>query len=166
MYFVMCPFIVLAVYGLKFILEVGAGKITAVMQKAAVCLIALCMVMQMRWLYINHPYQQLYFNEIGKPIASQFERDYWRTSVCDILRYILANDNRERITIYPSYTYAMSLLLLPDYEKNRIAMDKADPDYIVTGYDYIAENDYCPEGYYEYYSIVVDGTKMTTVFKR
>ena len=166
MYFIMCPFVVLAVYGLKFILEFGTGKIGAVIRKAAVCLIVICMAVQVRWLYVNHPYQQLYFNEIGKPIAWQFQRDYWKTSVCDLLEYILANDDRERITVYPSPVYEISLLLLPDYDKNRIAMDKAAPDYYVTVYEYMADYDYCPEGYYEYYSIVVDGIKMATVFKR
>jgi hypothetical protein len=166
MYFIMCPFVVLAVYGLKFILEFGAGKITAVMQKAAVCLIAICMVMQVRWLYINHPYQQLYFNEIGKPIASQFDRDYWETTVYNLLEYVLDNDERKLITIAPSIQYRNSLLLLQNYEKNRIAADNDDPDYRVETYPGIAGNDHCPEGYFEYYSVVVDGTKMGTVFKR
>ena len=166
LYFIMCPFVVLAIYGLKFILEFGAGKVTAVIQKAAVCLIAVCMVMQVRWLYINHPYQQLYFNEIGRPIASQYERDYWYTTVYDLLNYILEADDRKIITIAPSYRYEPSLLLLQDYEKVRIFADNDAPDYVMENYNNIAGNDYCPEGYYDYYSIIVDGTKMGTVFKR
>ena len=166
LYFIMCPFVVLAVYGVKFIFEIGAGKITAVIQKAAVCLIAICMVIQVRWLYINHPYQYLYFNEIGRPIASQYERDYWYTTVYDLLKYVFAADERELITMSPSYYYSPSLLLMQDYEKGRLLADNDAPDYLMENYISIAGNDYCPEGYYEYYSVVVDGNKMGTMFKR
>ena len=165
-YFIMCPFVVLAVYGLKFILELGVGKITDVIKKAAFCLIALCMVVQVRWLYINHPYQYVYFSEIGKPIASQFDRDYWHASVTNLINYILETDNRQVITASPSYIYKPSLLLLPDYDKGRIIADNDGPDYYVESYNHVAGNDCCPDGYYEYYSIVVDGTKMGTIFKR
>ena len=165
-YFVMCPFVVLAVYGLKFILEFGAGKITAVIKKAAVCLIAICMAVQVRWLYINHPYQYLFFSEIGKPIASQFERDYWRVTANDLVKYILATDERGIISIGRTNYYRFSLVLLQNFETARINPDNDDPDYIVELYCQIAGNDFGYEGYYEYYSIVVDGTKMGTVFKR
>ena len=167
MFFMMCPLIVLAVYGLKFILEFDAGKINAIIKKAAVCLIAICMVMQVRWLYINHPYQYVYFNEIGKPIASQFERDYFRTAVYDLLEYVLATDDRNHITIGQAYNYNISLLLLQNYEKARIDPDNDGPDYIVESYNnHNVGNDYCPDGYYEYYSIIIDGSKIDTVFKR
>ena len=166
LYFIMCPFVVLAVYGLKFILEFGAGKISAVIKKVAVFLIAICMVMQVRWLYINHPYQYLYFNEIGKPIASQFERDYWRVTANDLVEYILAADDRGLITIGRTNYYRFSLVLLQNFEKVRIDPDNDDPDYIIELYEHIAGNDYSYEGYDEYYSVVVDGTKMGTIFKR
>ena len=165
-YFIMCPFVVLAVYGLKFILEFGAGKIMAVIKKAAVCLIAFSMIMQLRWLYINHPYQYLYFNEIGRPIASQFERDYWEMTVYDLLKYILATDERRLITVAPSYIYRNSKSFLPVYEQTRIDADNDAPDYLMENYSLKVGNDCCPEGYYEYYSVVVDGTKMGTIFKR
>jgi hypothetical protein len=166
MYFIMCPFVVLAVYGLKFILEFRTGKITVAIKRVVVCLIAICMVMQVRWLYINHPYQQLYFNEIGKPIASQFDRDYWETTVYDLLDYILDNDDRWRITVTLRNRNSRSLLLLPDYEKARIFEDNDGADYYLESYNKVTGNVCCPEGYYEYYSIIVDGTKMGTVFKR
>ena len=168
MYFIMCPFVVLAVYGLKYILEYRTVKISNDIKKAAVCLIAICMVLQVRWLYINHPYQHLYFNEIGKPIASQFEQDYARTAVYDLIKYVLDTDEREHITIGEARNITTRLLLLPNYEKTRIEpiTVKENPDYIMESYLGMAGTDYCPEGYYEYYSIVVDGTKMGTVFKR
>ena len=165
MYFIMCPFVVLAVYGLKFILEITPGKITDVIKKAAVCLIAICMVTQVRWLYINHPYQYLYFSEIGRPIASQYKRDYGRVTVNDLLKYVLATDEREHVTIAPSHNYRINLLLLQDKEKARIIADNDAPDYLIDGYHSVDGND-SHEGYYEYYSIVVDGIKMGTVFKR
>ena len=165
-YFIFCPFVILAVYGLKFILELGAGKVTDIIKKAAVCLIAICMAVQVRWLYINHPHQNLYFNEIGKPIAAQFDRDYWKSTVYDLLNYILANDKRKLLTVGPSYIYEINIMLLPDYEKERILADNDEPDYFLDTYDGIVGNDYCPEGYYEYYSVVIDGTKMGTVYKR
>ena len=166
MYFIMCPFVVLAVYGLKFIWEITPDKITAVIKKAATCLITLCMVIQVRWLYINHPYQYVYFNEIGKPIASQFDPDYWRVTVYDLLKYVLATDEGKYISIIPSHRYKYSLLLLQDKEKARIFADNDAPDYLIEIYKNIVGNDYSYEGYYEYYSIVVDGTKMSTVYKR
>ena len=165
LYFIMCPFVVLAVYGLKFILEFGAGKITAMIKKASVCFIAICMAVQVRWLYINHPYQQLYFNEIGKPIASQFEGDYWGTTNYEILNYTLAADEQELITMSPSYYYGPSLLLLQEHDQVRILADNDEPDYFLADYNNVGL-DYCPDGYYEYYSVVVDGTKMGAIFKQ
>ena len=166
LYFIMCPFVVLAVYGLKFIMEFDAGKITTVIKKASICIIALCMVIQVRWLCINHPYQYLYFNEIGKPVASQFDRDYFMVTDYDLLKYLLATDESECITVGRAYNYRRSLLLFTDYEKTRIKEGSEDSDYLVENYLNVAGNDCCPDGYYEYYSIVVDGTKMGTIFKR
>ena len=166
MYFIVCPLIVLAVYGLKFILEFRSDKITAVIQKAAVCLIAFCMIIQVRWLYINHPYQYVYFNEIGNPIASQFDRDYWKVTTYDLIEYILANDERKYVKIGRTNNYRFGLVLLQNFEKARIDPDNDDPDYIIGGYEGIVGNDYGYEGYYDYYCIVVDGNKMGTVFKK
>ncbi len=166
MFFVMCPFIVLAVYGLKYILEFRNGKLAMTIQKTAICLIAFCMIMQVGWLYINHPYQYVYFNPIGKPVASQFDRDYFRATAYDLIEYMLAADKREKITIGEPSDFDKKLVLLTDAEKARIETVSGSGDYLIQCYRGIAGNDYCPEGYYDYYSIVVDGTKMGTVFKR
>ena len=165
-YFIMCPFVILAVYGLKFIMGIDDGKIKAIIKKTSVCLIALCMLIQVRWLCINHPYQYLYFNEIGKPIALQFDRDYFMVTDYDLLKYILNSGEHDFVTVGRAYNYRRSLLLFTDYEKTKIKEGSEGSDYLVENYLGIAGNDYCPEGYYDYYSIVVDGTKMGTVFKR
>ena len=84
----------------------------------------------------------------------------------DLVEYILAADDRGLITMGRTNYYRFSLVLLQNFEKVRIDPDNDDPDYIIELYEHIAGNDYSYEGYDEYYSVVVDGTKMGTIFKR
>ena len=166
MYFVMCPIIILAVYGLKFLVENFKGKRGMIIKYSSLFIVVICMLLQINWIRVNHPYEYVYFNVIGRRVASQFDRDVFRVTSYDLVEYILQNDDREIITIGQASGYSSDLLNLTDEEQSRIHNVSEDGDYLIECYRGIAGNDYCPQGYYEYYSIIVDGTKMGTVFKR
>lgn len=166
MFFLMCPFVMLAVFGLRLLLEAGWGKkYAAIVRRVCVILFVVSMIFQIAWMVRNHPYQYVYFNILGRPMASQYDRDYFRGTAYDLLQYILETDSREKITISRYSDIDMEFVYLSDEDKARLDSVRGDGDYIVLCYRNIVGNDYCPEGYHEVYSIIVDGTKMGTVFK-
>ena len=166
MYFLMCPIIILSVYGLKFLVESFKGKAGNIIRYSSLAVVTLCLLIQVNWIRVNHPYEYVYFNILGQKVAFQYDRDVFRVTSYDLVEYILKNDDREVITIGEPSEYGTDLLNLTEAEKARIKNVSENGDYLVECYRSIAGNDYCPEGYYEYYSIVVDGNKFGTVFKR
>ncbi len=166
MYFLMCPIIILSVYGVKYIFEDIKGWGRNIIRYSALAIVGICLVLQVSWIKLNHPYEYVYFNILGQKVASQYDRDVFRVTSYDLVEYILKNDNRQVITIGQPSGYGEDLLNLTEAEKARIQKVYENGEYLVECYRGIAGNNYCPEGYYEYYSIVVDGTKIGTVFKR
>jgi hypothetical protein len=85
-----------------------------------------------------HPYEHVYFNWLAGPKATlrqRFEADYWGTSYLAGLRWLLANDPRERIPVYvandPGWVNAY---MLTPAEARRIAYVRVpeQADYVLT----------------------------------
>jgi hypothetical protein len=99
-------------------------------------------------IYKNHPFQMTYFNLLaGKDIQDKFELDYWGVSNKAAIKFILNNDNREKINIYgvsrTRLNYTVDYFLYPK-EQKRIAIVKniKEADYIITVYNgYIRRKD-------------------------
>ena len=54
---------------------------------------------QVRWIVVNHPYQMVYLNAMGKNWGADFDRDYWYLANVSLSRYILDHDDSDQITI-------------------------------------------------------------------
>ena len=87
------------------------------------------------WMYINHPYQNLYFNFIlKKDYNKYFEVDYWGLTNKKALEIIL-NQNDELANIYMEGTSDLNLskriIDKKDRDKINIVGEIKDADYII-----------------------------------
>ena len=140
-------------------------------------LIFLTIIYLIFWNIKNHPHQYAYFNFIaGKDIHKRFDIDYWGLSYVENLKYILKNDNRERIYIKNNSMNKMLLIVksLDKKKAKRIIYNfkERNPDYIITNYHIETEeykkfsDDFLNEKYFIFNEIIVDGNKINTVFKK
>jgi hypothetical protein len=123
----------------------------------------------LRWMVVNHPYQNVYFNEAVHLFGERedFERDYWGLSVRQGLEYILAHDDGSSIEVYTeNLTFNHGVNILPPDDRARLTMVTAlsdDTDYVINGH-------WAPEPYYTppdapvYHQIMVDGLPIMTIY--
>jgi hypothetical protein len=123
----------------------------------------------LRWMVVNHPFQNVHFTPVAELFGgrSAFERDYWRLSARQGLEYILANDDRDTIVILPRpniWEVWATQQMLPIEDRQRIEL-REQPDSEI---DYVIETYRRGPGDYplaeEWYSIVVDGLPIMTVY--
>lgn len=158
MFFVFVPFCCIAVYGFAFLLQL--------INKKAVCgVAAICLILQVVWLIGNHPYQSVYFNAIGRNIATKFDRDSWYASNLEMLKWIADNDDGEQITVEGNFA-DNARLVMDDADRDRIISTKNDTDYILANYTRVVGNTLEIEGYEEVYSVWVDKYKIGSVFRK
>jgi hypothetical protein len=88
----------------------------------------------------NHPYQNLYFNELAgnkSTIYQRFELDYWGLSYRKALEYVAEIDKRENIRIrvkgLPGET---NVIMLDPMDRKRISTSENidNPHYYITNY--------------------------------
>lgn len=154
-FFAFVPFTVVAVYGLKFC----AGLIN---ERIAGIIFGGCVLLVAGWDICNHPYQQVYFNMIGRPYAHLFERDSQYADSNELLDWIL--DHTEGEVRVSGYT--LSTLLLPEDEKTRIIKDYEKGEYHIDIFLNVIGNDPVHEGYEEVYAVWVDGYKIGAVYRK
>ena len=84
------------------------------------------------WIINNHPYEMVYFNNVGKHFASSFDRDYWHLSSLQAVRYILEVEEDDKFSVETPgndfYRY-----LLTDEERERI-IEADSPLYKIETY--------------------------------
>lgn len=158
-YFMLPPIVLLILFGVQYIVT----KWQKLYKPVALVIIA-GMSLQLFWICNNHPYQMVYFNNIGKYFAADFDRDYWHMATLSSVRYIESIDDSDIITIDTSGN-DYYLLMLNDGEQERI-QPSDDPMYYIESYRGKVGNDYTISGYKEIYSISVDGFKVSTVYKK
>ncbi|MCH5248455.1 MAG: hypothetical protein J1E98_00915 [Lachnospiraceae bacterium] len=162
MFFVFVPFCCIAIYGLKWLLQVMDKKIVF-------GVIAICLLVQLIWLVKNHPYQFAYYNTVGKPLASGFDKDSWRLCNTEMLFWILANDDDDQISIELNASngfIGVSQALLSEDEKRRLHFTRENPDYILDNYVTVIGNTIEYDGYEECYTIWVDDCKIASIFRK
>lgn len=121
----------------------------------------------LRWMVVNHPHQNVYFNPIVELEAfggrEDFERDYWRLSTKQALEYLLAENPDCKLIVAPSIEVNDALVVM-DYQANRrvASADLGDPDvdYYLEVYRYPVEE---VERLPEVHSIIVDGLPILTI---
>lgn len=158
MFFVFVPFCCIAVYGFVYLLQH--------INKKVVCSIAaVCLVIQAAWLIGNHPYQEVYFNAIGRNLATRFDRDTWHASNLEMLKWIIDHDDGVQISVKGNFIETAKLVM-DDEEKDRIISTKEETDYILVNYTSVVGNILEIKGYEEVYSVWVDKYKIGSVFRK
>ena len=83
-------------------------------------------VLILNWMIVNHPYQNIFFNNISKKYAENFELDYWGLSNIESLKYLLSIENGTfQISNFEDSRADFSLNLL-DQNQNKIKFGKAN----------------------------------------
>lgn len=158
-YFMLPPLILFSLHGIDYLRRKGnAAKYVG----RIFILLGFCI--QAIWIIRNHPHEMVYFNNVGKQWAAGFDRDYWHMGELQAYQYIAANDKSEKLTINTSGTKSF-INLLDENEKNRIEITD-QPLYYIETYRGKIGNEFEMEGYEEFYSIIIDGFKVTTVMKK
>jgi hypothetical protein len=167
-YFLLVPFILIAMYGLSSLFRHQRSRC---LKYIAVALVTGTLVCQAGWIIHNHPHEYVYFNLLGRPFASQFERDYWHVSQNELYRYILNKYNPTQVTIY-SLMINRTELLDPVQQAKIVRLKQEEyltqstpADFILEMYWDVAGNTAQHAGYTEDYAIWVDGFKIASVFR-
>lgn len=131
----------------------------------------------LRFMTYNHPYQNLYFNELmgGLENAKQhFELDYWGLTFREGLEYIAAHDSSPMIPIFFAHGHKNTIDILRDEDKKRFVVHNRPQDaiYILSNYRWYKDhNNYRWDPYIyttahpKLYSVTVDGVAVMSIFK-
>ncbi len=165
-YFLAPPLLLVAVFGAKSLhekLQMHIKKVRKYIVPGLMGAVFACIAV---WMIIAHPYQNVYFNAVGRTVATKFDRDYWRLASADMLRYLL-NTYTDSINVCSSMDIAMMKNILSPEQQARInVVDTCEEaDFVLDNFRYTVGNDYEVKGYSEDYSIYVDGFKIGTVLK-
>lgn len=159
-YFLLPPIVMFILYGIQFIIINGKLRYKIFL----FLFIIVGIVFQSEWICTNHPFEMVYFNEIGRKYGADFDRDYWHLSELQAYQYIAENDNSENITIDSSGNQ-LFMNMLDDEARARIEISE-DPTYYIETYRGKVGNECKKEGYEEVYSIIVDHFKVASIFKK
>lgn len=159
-YFFLPPLVLFSMFGINYLLKKGR-RWQAVLGSA----ILIGGLIQVVWLWNNHPFEMVYFNNIGKYFGSDFDRDYWHLSSLDAVKYILQNEENDSFSIKtPGNDYYK--YLMDERESSRIMEQEDNSLYYIETYRGKIGNELEIEGYEEIYSILVDNFKVASVYKR
>ncbi len=166
MYFLMCPMIIMGIYGLHHIITIMKKHTYAL--KVIWGILSVSFILQIGWIGINHPYEYVYFSTFARKQAPYYMRDYWKVSGYNMVKWIAENDDREIVTIDNSLDVDIfkNIPYLPDEEASKFEWINDGGDYEVYFYKNDTSNEHVVEGYNEVYSIVIDGFKIGSVYRR
>jgi len=160
-YFLLAPLLVFTLLGIRKLLEHKNRIMTA----AVTGLAMVGLLTQIGWICVNHPFEMVYFNRVGREYAEYFDRDYWHLSELHAYRYIAEHDDSEKITIASSGSKLFRLALSGE-ELKRLEFSDDQPEYYIDTYRGVVGNSVEKSGYEEWYTIEVDGFKVVSVFKK
>ena len=172
LYFIDPAFVLISVGGLQ---VVNKQRVFGVpLAGVMAMLISLQILFNVSWMIRNHPFQHLYFNGLITLLSSQnsFERDYWGVTDVKGLEFILANDDRSRLTIrslgVTSIQQAIELLEPQDRKRMILDPSNVESDYILTNYRFFDGSKFerPDKAYAVFYEIVVDARPVLTIYRR
>jgi hypothetical protein len=157
-------FLYIAVLGLERSFAFLQNKRIA-FRRGFACIVAACMAYLFAWNVVNHPYQYVYFNIVGKQFAEKnFILDLWDVSFNDMVRKVLANDDRPKIKFALEGVWSKEAMLTSD-EKKRIVWSNVKADYYFQDSRMLYKNRAHHPGFTEQYAVIVDGMKISAMFK-
>lgn len=122
------------------------------------------------WIWVNHPYEYVYFNPFARKYSVYFSGDYWGVASRDLLQYIIDHDSRPQIIIDHSYTQAGSINrgLLAESDRARINLvyEKENADYILFSRDDKKPEEANIPGFEKIFSIQVDDDEIGIVLRK
>ena len=174
LYFTYGAFLMIALYGLDGVFRWGKQQPLVLRVSQALVLVQLVVIGG--WMFLNHPFQQTYFNVFaGQPVAKNFEIDYWGLSYKQGLEWIVQHDKRPHIKVIANLTPGVyNRMILDKSERERLDCIYLKPsvrdtskradlecDYFITEFRY--RPDAAPYTK-ELHSIKVDGNTILAVY--
>lgn len=142
-YFLYGPILILAVMGIKTIMDQAKGKY----KKAVFSIVVLQLVISLAIIVANHPYQYVYYNIFaGADPGESYEMDYWNVSTANALKELInTTDNEDVITVTTADYYSFSGLIkgqyvLPEPYKCRTQVVRSPEGGFEPDADYILVN--------------------------
>jgi hypothetical protein len=163
-YVLFVPLLFIAVYGLSQV-YIFAKKKHNLLKLGLIGVVVTSLCYHATWMGINHPYQYVYFNTLGKRVAEEnFTLDYWEVSHLDLIRFMLDDDDSPKIKAELGESM-ISLYMLTEDERNRIVpTDIGSANFYLqnTRMGYMSR--VTPPGFSELKSIKVDGMRISTLY--
>jgi hypothetical protein len=157
-------FLYVSVYGLQ-----RANNYFSDKRKIAfACCVAISLIHSTAWISINHPYQYVYFNVVGRQFAeNNFALDYWYVSINDLHRKISEIDARPHITVTDFNGHRTHMLTHEERARLEFVNSQWNaPDYLIRGSRFhINERRQPITGYEKIYSITVNGMEISSLHK-
>lgn len=98
-YFVYPLIVLITVYGIRSLIMMLSYRV----QVGIAILCCVQIISLVVWIFVNHPYEQVYFNPLARklmpPIEQQFELDYWGLSYKQELEYLARTNHQDNISI-------------------------------------------------------------------
>lgn len=166
--------IVFAVYGVQWVIAVSRVPKRAWLRYAACGLVCASLACNAVRIAVNHPYEYALNNIMAGDTAVARERDNWRLTYYDMVKWVLADaDGTARVCILDTtggkYWIVDAIILgrVSDAEAERLVFDYLDKsDYVLQNYLRVDGSEWPVEGFEEVYAIWVDGQKLAAVQKR
>ncbi|NMB92806.1 MAG: glycosyltransferase family 39 protein [Flexilinea flocculi] len=126
------------------------------------------------WMIKNHPFDFVYFNEIGRYFAQQFTRDYWgvasKSCIQEVDRHYIDGDPI-RLGVNADLTYGSaqnSLLRFPEETQAhfQVIWKNENADYLCFSYKNIPGNSHPIPGFEIIKTFQVDGYDVAAVYRR
>jgi hypothetical protein len=142
-YFLYCFLLLLAVYGLKTLVDLLKGK----WKYLAFGALGLQLLAMLVTIIMSHPFQFVYYNALaGSNPGAKFDLDYWNVSQAQTLMKLIDSvDSEEQITVTSSDWYTGDGLekaynILPEMYKSRMRLVFVGYYNIARGADYLMVN--------------------------
>ena len=172
LYFIYPAFLIISLAGLAGLFRIiktkFKGKRKKVLTIALILIIAVGLFDTAFFMAKNHPYENVYFNVFAgkdmEEIKNNFDLDYGGNSYRQAIEYILENNpNRIIIVRFATWPGQLNLRPLPKEDLERIKFTNSDNwEFFLSNYRWHKEEYPFPE----YYSIMVNGTKIMGVYKQ
>lgn len=163
MFFLYPLLIIFSVYGLEQLWRLGQGR--RLVRTALVCALAGSFAFNAYSMVKAHPFEAMLFNVAGKPVATDFERDYWgMIEFWKPENYLRQNPDAQlrddnTILIYNKAPADISRYL------DETVTDETE--YIIVNFNFfVGSNDYAYEGFTEVDTLWVDNAKIASLLKR
>lgn len=167
-YSIYLPFLYIAVYGLynAYNLYSKSGKIT---KNSFIGVVSAYLVYLFVWIIINHPYQYVYFNMVGRQFAERnFALDYWYVSNTDLVRYAINTSDEPVVSIAGTAGRRFASLLTEEESERVLFTTINTADFYIRGsrmdYDWRVRE--ILPGFVELKVIRIDGMRIATLYER